>query len=253
MRKRWKRAIAVMMFAAVMVSGCGSNTAKKSSAEEPVHITFGHGQAEGHPYHIAALQFKKEVEKKTDHRVIVDVQPNGNLGDEREMTEGLQLGTIDITVAVAATLSGFDSDLDVFNFPYLFDSREEAFKVLDGKTGQKIFKGLEKQGIETYGTFDLGFRSMSYCPLAQAGTLKRGLMTHPVLVGLAEKYNATVEQIMLAWNIRDGYTIAIPRSGKAEHTLQNAGADLITLSEEDYQAIDRAFPKPVRKEYLDMQ
>ena len=94
---------------------------------------------------------------------------------------------------------------------------------------------------------------MSYCPLAQAGTLKRGLMTHPVLVGLAEKYNATVEQIMLAWNIRDGYTIAIPRSGKAEHTLQNAGADLITLSEEDYQAIDRAFPKPVRKEYLDMQ
>lgn len=31
MRKRWKRAIAVMMFAAVMVSGCGSNTAKKSS------------------------------------------------------------------------------------------------------------------------------------------------------------------------------------------------------------------------------
>ena len=141
MRKRWKRAIAVMMFAAVMVSGCGSNTAKKSSAEEPVHITFGHGQAEGHPYHIAALQFKKEVEKKTDHRVIVDVQPNGNLGDEREMTEGLQLGTIDITVAVAATLSGFDSDLDVFNFPYLFDSREEAFKVLDGKTGQKIFKG----------------------------------------------------------------------------------------------------------------
>ena len=72
-------------------------------------------------------------------------------------------------------------------------------------------------------------------------------MTHPVLVGLAEKYNATVEQIMLAWNIRDGYTIAIPRSGKAEHTLQNAGADLITLSEEDYQAIDRAFPKPVKR------
>lgn len=94
---------------------------------------------------------------------------------------------------------------------------------------------------------------MSYCPLAQAGSLKRGLMTHPVLVGLAEKYNATVEQIMLAWNIRDGHTIAIPRSGRAEHTLQNAGADLITLSEEDYQAIDGAFPKPVRKEYLDMQ
>ena len=51
--------------------------------------------------------------------------------------------------------------MDVFNFLYLFDSREEAFKVLDGETGQEIFKGLEKQEIETYGTFDLGFRSMT--------------------------------------------------------------------------------------------
>ncbi|MBS4791283.1 MAG: hypothetical protein KH041_02255 [Clostridium sp.] len=51
---------------------------------------------------------------------------------------------MDITVAVAATLSGFDPDMDVFNFLYLFDSREEAFKVLDGETGQEIFKGLEK-------------------------------------------------------------------------------------------------------------
>lgn len=50
--------------------------------------------------------------------------------------------------------------MDVFNFLYLFDSREEAFKVLDGETGQEIFKGLENRG-ETYGTFDLGFRSMT--------------------------------------------------------------------------------------------
>ena len=44
---------------------------------------------------------------------------------------------------------------------------------------------------------------------------------------------------MLAWNIRDGHTIAIPRSGKAEHTLLNAGADKIQLTEEDYKAIDQ--------------
>ena len=48
-------------------------------------------------------------------------------------------------------------------------------------------------------------------------------------------------------------TVAIPRSARAEYSLQNAAADRIKLSEEDYQAIDGAFPKPVRKEYLDMQ
>ena len=164
MGMKWKKAVSVFAAAAMTamaLSGCSGMGNAKESEVQPVHLTFGHGQAEGHPYHIAALEFKKQVEEKTNHRVIVDIQPNGNLGDEREMTEGLQLGTIDITVAVAATLSGFDPDMDVFNFSYLFDSREEAFKVLDGATGQEIFKGLEKQGIETYGTFDLGFRSMT--------------------------------------------------------------------------------------------
>jgi diketogulonate reductase-like aldo/keto reductase len=93
---------------------------------------------------------------------------------------------------------------------------------------------------------------MSYCPLAQAGTLREGILNNPVLKEIAKKYNATVEQVMLAWNIRDGHTIAIPRSGRAEHTLLNAQADQIQLTEEDYKAIDQAYPPPVRKEYLDI-
>lgn len=94
---------------------------------------------------------------------------------------------------------------------------------------------------------------MSYCPLAQGGTLKRHLMENPTLKKLAEKYDATVAQIMLAWNIRNGHTIAIPRSSRKEHTLENAAADQIELTKEDLAAIDRAFPKPTKKEWLDMQ
>lgn len=94
---------------------------------------------------------------------------------------------------------------------------------------------------------------MSYCPLAQAGSLRNGLFRNRTLVELAEKYHATVPQILLAWNIRNGHTIAIPRSSRAEHTLDNAKADQITLTAEDLEAIDRAYPAPTHKEYLDMQ
>ncbi|MGN8818885.1 aldo/keto reductase [Oribacterium sp. HCP28S3_H8] len=94
---------------------------------------------------------------------------------------------------------------------------------------------------------------MSYCPLAQAGSLRNGLFRNRTLVELAEKYHATVPQILLAWNIRNGHTIAIPRSSKAEHTLDNAKADQIILTAEDLAAIDRAYPAPTHKEYLDMQ
>ena len=94
---------------------------------------------------------------------------------------------------------------------------------------------------------------MSYCPLAQAGSLRSGLFRNRTLMELAEKYHATVPQILLAWNIRNGHTIAIPRSSKAEHTLDNAKADQITLTAEDLAAIDRAYLAPTHKEYLDMQ
>ncbi len=161
MNKKRIRLAALILAMASAVAGCTNAGSWGADEREVVHITFGHGQAEGHPYHKAALYFKEMVEERTEGRVVVDVQPNGALGDEREMTEGLQLGTIDITVAVAAALSGFDPDMDVFNLPYLFDNREQAFEVLDSKAGQDIFEGMKKQGIEIYGTFDLGFRSMT--------------------------------------------------------------------------------------------
>lgn len=157
-------------FAAMILAGSlsacqSSGTAQPehtgTAAASPINLTFGHGQAEGHPYQKAALYFKELVEEESGGTITVSVQPNGTLGDEREMAEGLQMGTVDITVAVAAALSGFDSQMDVFNMPYLFESREDAFEILDGEVGREIFSGLESQGIITFGTYDLGFRSMT--------------------------------------------------------------------------------------------
>ena len=62
-----------------------------------------------------------------------------------------------------------------------------------------------------------------------------------------------VPEILLAWNVRSGSTIAIPRSGKAAHTLSNAHAGTIELTEEDLALIDSRFPAPIRKEPLDIE
>ncbi len=94
---------------------------------------------------------------------------------------------------------------------------------------------------------------MSYCPLAQAGSLRKGLFGNKTLVQIAEKHGASVPEILLSWNIRNGHTIAIPRSSKPDHTLTNAHADGIELTEEELQLIDKAYPAPTSKEYLDVQ
>ncbi len=94
---------------------------------------------------------------------------------------------------------------------------------------------------------------MAYCPLAQAGSLKRGLFSNAVLKEIAREHDATVPQILLAWNIRNGHTIAIPRTGKAEHTLENVKAAEICLTQEELIRIDREYPAPNHKVWLDMQ
>ena len=152
--------------------------------------------------------------------------------------------------------AGKIKDWGVSNFD--IDDMEELWLVPGGRNclvNQVLYhtgsRGIEYSLLPWMRKHDVAL--MSYCPLAQAGTLKRGILNNPVLKEIAQKHNATVEQIMLAWNIRDGHTIAIPRSGKAEHTLLNAGADEIQLTEQDYKAIDQAYLPPTKKEYLDIQ
>lgn len=94
---------------------------------------------------------------------------------------------------------------------------------------------------------------MSYCPLAQAGSLKRELFSSDVLNSIAKKHNCDITQVMLAWNIRGGNTVAIPRTGNKTHTVLNAASDNIVLDNNDFEEIDRAFRPPIRKEALDIQ
>ncbi len=93
---------------------------------------------------------------------------------------------------------------------------------------------------------------MAYCPLAQAGDLKGGLLDNPVLNRIAVTHNCSVFQVLLAFVIRGGDVIAIPRTGKKEHALDNAGAVEVELSDEELAEIDRAFPAPKEKVYLDI-
>lgn len=94
---------------------------------------------------------------------------------------------------------------------------------------------------------------MAYCPIAQGGRLSPGLRLNPQLKKIADKHNAGVEQIMLAFAIRDGHSIAIPRSGSREHTILNAKAGDIILTEEDIRSLDNEFPAPGRRTPLDIQ
>lgn len=134
---------------------------------------------------------------------------------------------------------------------------EELWRIPDGRNCavNQVLYHVASRGIE----YDLlpwmrehGIPVMAYCPLAQAGDLKRGLYENPVLARIAKAHGATVPQVLLAFAIRGGDVIAIPRTGKASHAAENAGGGKLVLTDTELAAIDREFPAPKRKVYLDI-
>ena len=93
---------------------------------------------------------------------------------------------------------------------------------------------------------------MAYCPLAQAGRLRTGLMNHPVVNEIARNHEATAAQILLAWVIRYKGVMAIPKAASIEHVKANAAALDITLTGEELRLLDNAFPAPEVKTPLDV-
>ncbi len=138
-----------------------------------------------------------------------------------------------------------------------YGDMQELWRVQGGKacvTDQVLYH-LGSRGIE----YDLlpwcqeqQMPVMAYCPLAQAGRLRDGLMHNDVVEDIAAAHNASAAQILLAWVISHKGVMAIPKAASVAHVEENAAALKITLSAEDLVRLDNAFPAPGRKTPLDV-
>jgi diketogulonate reductase-like aldo/keto reductase len=89
---------------------------------------------------------------------------------------------------------------------------------------------------------------MAYTPLGQAGRLLRA----KALTSVAARHGATPAQVALAWSIRSGNVITIPKASSVDHVTANARAAALPLDAEDLAAIDAGFPPPRRRQALAM-
>lgn len=150
----------LMVLILIIVSGC-SNTAKGNGNEAEYVLRLGHLQTETHPYHKGALKFKELVEKNSDGRIRIDIFPSSQLGNGRDQIEGAQIGSIHFHIGSVAPVTNFAPKFNVLNLPYLFESREHAFKVLDGDIGKEIASDLENRGLINLGYMENGWRHMT--------------------------------------------------------------------------------------------
>lgn len=76
-------------------------------------------------------------------------------------------------------------------------------------------------------------------------------ITHNLKV-IARNHHVTPHQVMLAWTLRSGKILSIPKAGKVSHIKDNIEAQEINLTEDELKLINADFPQPVVKQPLDM-
>lgn len=161
-------------------------------------------------------------------------------------------------VPLEETVSAFEklkadgkiSDWGVSNFDT--DDMEELFSVTDGKNcaANQVLYNLSRRGPE----FDLlpwcqshGVPLIAYSPIEQG----RILSNHE-LIRIAKAYQATPAQVALAFLLERDGVMPIPKSSSPERVAENREAVELEITDEDWSALDAAFPPPTKKTSLEM-
>ena len=124
--------------------------------------------------HYMAWNAKHLMEERSEGRIFVNVHEAGALGNDREILEGMQNGSVDFFIGVSASYVPYAKRLGVFDLPNAFSTLEVARKVMDDENVLKAIQPeFEKAGFLMWGFADAGFRqATSNKPLRQIEDFK---------------------------------------------------------------------------------
>ncbi len=140
--------------ALVVFTGC-----KKQEKRAEIALKLGHTLDIAHPVHKAMVYMAEKVKEKSSGRMIVEVYPSEQLGNEKDCIESLQLGYMAMTKTSSAPMEGFVPKMKIFGVPYLFRNSEHFWKVANGPIGKELLSEGRSKGLVGLCYYDAGARS----------------------------------------------------------------------------------------------
>ncbi|SPF81775.1 TRAP transporter substrate-binding protein [Pseudoprimorskyibacter insulae] len=149
---KWKFAAAA---ATAMALLAGSVSAQEMT------LKLGHLANEENPWHLASVKFGEELSALTDGRIAVEVFPNESLGKEIDLINGMQLGTVDMTIT-GESLQNWAPMAALLAVPYAFKTIDDMDAFASGETGDAIKAQIvEKVQIRPIAYFARGARDLT--------------------------------------------------------------------------------------------
>lgn len=136
-----------------------ASTALSASAE--TQLKLAHAAPETDLQQTMSLYFKEQVEARSNGSIKVTIFPQGQLGNDAQMIDGARSGIVDITISGLNNFTGLVPQAGVFELPFIFPTRQVAYKVLDGEIGQGISAQFNAHGLTVLGYPENGYRNIT--------------------------------------------------------------------------------------------
>ncbi|MDL2277058.1 TRAP transporter substrate-binding protein [Parabacteroides sp. OttesenSCG-928-G07] len=131
----------------------------KSTDKEVRVLKLAHGLPPTHSVHQGLVYMNTRLVEISGGKMKLDIYSSGQLGAENQCIELLQIGSLDITKVSSASLESFADPYKVFGIPYVFRSRDQYYKVIDGPVGKEMLASTEHYWFRGVTYFDSGARS----------------------------------------------------------------------------------------------
>jgi tripartite ATP-independent transporter DctP family solute receptor len=136
-------------------------------------IRLGHIGFPDSPFDKGCRRFKELLEARFPDRVEVRIYGTAQLGEDKEMLEGLRLGTLEMHVP-SSVLHSLEPLFGLFDLPFLIDDREQMARIAEGPLGETLREKLLPHGLVLLGFWENGFRMITnnVRPIEKPGDLK---------------------------------------------------------------------------------
>ncbi|MCG8566285.1 MAG: TRAP transporter substrate-binding protein [Desulfobacterales bacterium] len=115
----------------------------------------------GSNQNLVADKFKALIEERSQNNIKVKIYHSASLGNETEILQQIQMGTVQMGVITGGPFDTFDPIVRVINYPFLFKDYAQADAILDGPLGREILDSLASSGFKGLCFSENGFRNLT--------------------------------------------------------------------------------------------
>lgn len=193
----------------------------KGALARPRALTVASLFGDDKPETLIWYRIRDYIEERFPGRFRFTVVRNAALGGEKEVAEGIRLGSIQASLSTMAALSGWVPEVQILDLPFLFRDAAHLHAVITGALGQDLSERLRQENFIVGGFINYGARHLLTKKAVPTPDLVRGMRLRviqsplharlwnalgatPVGIPIPETYNA------LANGVVDGMDLTIP-------------------------------------------